>query len=134
MLGLFVARSELGSAPVFWLELAAESLVVMLFTFVMIRFGLLAALVALFVVNVCQIAPLTLDIKHWSSVSSTQTLAFVVALALAAFYASRGDQPLFAWGPTFFLIAAGPHPRGNCSAHSRLGTAQGCHALTRSRP
>ena len=101
MLGLFVARSELGSAPVFWLELAAESLVVMLFTFVMIRFGLLAALVALFVVNVCQIAPLTLDIKHWSSVASTQTLAFVVALALAAFYASRGDQPLFAWGPTF---------------------------------
>jgi serine/threonine-protein kinase len=95
MLGLFVARSDLGSAPVFWLELVAESLVVMLFTFVMVRFGLLAALVALFVINVCQIAPLTLDIKHWSSVSSTQTLVLVIALALAAFYASRGDQPLF---------------------------------------
>ena len=34
-------------------------------------------------------------------------------------------------GPTCFN-AAGPHPRRCCLAHSRLATAQGCHALTRS--
>src|SRR5438874_8212216 len=36
---------------------------------------------------------------------------------------------LIAWGPTLF-IAAGPHPRRCCSAHTRLATAQGCHAVT----
>ena len=40
------------------------------------------------------------------------------------FLVSRGAPPLF--------IAAGPHPRRCCSAHARLATAQGCHALTRS--
>src|SRR5205823_7425767 len=33
-------------------------------------------------------------------------------------------------GPDFYLSRRGPHPRRCCSAHARLATAQGCHALT----
>jgi len=66
-----------------------------LFAFVMIRFGLLAALVALFIVNVCQIVPLSLDMTHWSAAGSNQTIGLVIALTLFAFYASRAGQPLF---------------------------------------
>jgi len=95
MVGIFFAWSELGPAPVFWLELAAEAFIVALFTFVMIRFGLLAALVALVVLNVCQIMPLTLELKHWSAAGATQTLVFIAALTIFAFYASRAGQPLF---------------------------------------
>jgi hypothetical protein len=95
MVGIFVAWSEFGPAPVFWLELVAEALSVALFTFVMIRFGLLAALVALVVLNVCRITPLTLELKHWSAAGSTQTLGVIVALTIFAFYASRAGQPLF---------------------------------------
>src|SRR5438874_3357497 len=39
---------------------------------------------------------------------------------------------LFAWGPTIFHSRRGIHPWRGCSARSRLATAQGCHALTRS--
>jgi len=95
MIGIFFWRSSLGPAPSFWLELLAESLIVVLFTFVMIRFGLLAALVALFIVNVCQIVPLSLDMTHWSAAGSNQTIGLVIALTLFAFYASRAGQPLF---------------------------------------
>src|SRR5438128_5003083 len=32
-------------------------------------------------------------------------------------------------GPHFYLSRRAPHPRRCCSAHARLATAQGCHAL-----
>jgi len=95
MIGIFFWWSAWASAPSLWLEIPAELLIAVSFTFVMIRFGLLAAIVALFVVNVCQIVPLTLDVKHWSATGSNQTIGFIIALTLVAFYASRAGQPLF---------------------------------------
>jgi hypothetical protein len=52
---------------------------------VLIRVGLLAALVAFFVVNVWQIISLTLDVRHWSAAGSNQTIALIVALTVFAF-------------------------------------------------
>lgn len=95
MVAIFVWWSSFGTAPVLWLEAVAEVLVVALFTFVMIRFGLLAALMALFVSSVLQVVPLTLQVGHWSATGSNQTIGLLVALTLFAFYASRAGQPLF---------------------------------------
>lgn len=95
MVAIFYWWSMFGTAPVLWVELIAEVLIVTLFTFVMIRFGLLAALIALFISSVGQVVPLTLDMTHWSASASNHTVAFVVALACFGFYAARAGQPLF---------------------------------------
>jgi serine/threonine-protein kinase len=91
----FVRFSDYGAAPIIPLEAAAELLMVGLFVGVMIRFGLLSALVALFVFNLGETVPLSLNVSHWSAASSNQTIALVVALTLFAFYASRAGAPLF---------------------------------------
>jgi hypothetical protein len=95
MVGIFVRMSSFGSVAVLPLEIAAQVVIVVLFTVVMIRFGLLAALTALFVSSVGQTVPLTLNVTHWSAASSNQTLMFLVALTLWAFYASRAGAPVF---------------------------------------
>ena len=95
MVAIFVWWATPAAGPVLWVEIADEALVVVLFTAVMIRFGLLAALVSLFVFSLGQVVPLTLDVTHWSATSSNQTIALVVALALFAFYAARAGQPMF---------------------------------------
>src|SRR5262249_48177711 len=92
---IFAWWSAFGSAPLLWLEIASEALIAVFFTLVMIRFGLLSALVAYFVFTLCPIVPLTLDVTHWSAGASNQTMGLIVALALFAFYASRAGQPLF---------------------------------------
>jgi hypothetical protein len=91
---IFAWWSTFANVPVLWLEIAAEALIVALFTFVTIRFGLLSAIVAYFVFTVCQVMPLTLDVTHWSAGPSNQTLAMIAALTLFGFYAARGDRAL----------------------------------------
>jgi hypothetical protein len=63
-------------------------------TFVVIRFGLLSLVVAQIVWGLLLAAPLTLNVGHWSATASNATLALLIGLALFAFYASRGGQPL----------------------------------------
>jgi hypothetical protein len=92
---LFIWWTNLAVAPVLWLEILAQLLIIGLFTFVMIRFGLLAALAALFVSSVGEVVPLTLDFAHWSAGGSSETIVLFAALAAFAFYASRAGQPLF---------------------------------------
>ena len=94
MLVLFVWWSNIAVAPVLWLEVLAQLLVVGLYMFTMIRFGLLAALAALFVFSVGEVVPLTLDVTHWSAGGSSETIVLFAALAIFAFYASRAGQPL----------------------------------------
>ena len=94
-IAIFFWWSALGDPTSFWIEFSGEALIVVLFTTVMIRFGVLAALVALFVVNVCQVAPLTPDVTHWSAPSSNLTIALLIALTVFGFVASRAGQPLF---------------------------------------
>ena len=95
MIGIFIWWLNLAAATAPWIEIAAESIVVCLFTFVIIRFGVLAALVTLFVFSVCQIAPLTTEITHWSATLSNLTMALLAGLGVFAFVASRTGQPLF---------------------------------------
>jgi serine/threonine-protein kinase len=95
MLLLFVWWSEFGGAPSRWLEFSFELAIVALFTLTVIRFGLLAAAVALTVSEVSQAIPLTLQFAHWSATASNLTLAAIALLAIFGFYASRAGQPLF---------------------------------------
>ena len=92
--------SAFGPAPVWWIEGIAELATVSVFLFVMIRFGLLAALVALFVSSVGVTIPLTIDVRHWSATGSNQTLALFLGLTLFAVYASRAGRPLLGFAVT----------------------------------
>jgi hypothetical protein len=91
---IFYWQSNFGSATAVWIEFAAEALVVVLFTAVMIRGGILPALVAMFVVNVCQTVAMTLDVTHWSATTSNMTLLLIGALTLYAFVAARAGEPI----------------------------------------
>jgi hypothetical protein len=94
-MAIFYWWSNFGSATALWVEMAAEVLVVVLFTTLMIRGGVLPALVAMFLVNVCQGVAMTLDATHWSATTSNMTIALVVALTIYAFVAARAGEPLF---------------------------------------
>jgi hypothetical protein len=65
-----------------------------LITFVVVRFGLLASAIALYVASALTAVPLTLDVSHWSATASNWTLAGIMLLTLFGFYASRAGQPL----------------------------------------
>jgi hypothetical protein len=93
-IAIFYWWSNFGSATALWVEMAAEVLVVVLFTTLMIRGGVLPALVAMFLVNVCQGVAMTLDATHWSATTSNMTIALVVALTVYAFVAARAGEPL----------------------------------------
>jgi len=95
MLIVFYWWSSLQMTPVWWTELAYEITVIVLFTFVTIRFGLLAAAVARIVLGLCETIPFTLHVSHWSATPSNWTIAAIIALAVFGFYASRAGQPLF---------------------------------------
>jgi predicted Ser/Thr protein kinase len=95
MVIIFYWWSTLTLTPVLWIEVAYEIAAVCLFTFVLLRCGLLAAAVARIVLGLCQSIPLTLHVSHWSATPSNWTIAGIIALALFGFYASRAGQPLF---------------------------------------
>jgi len=95
MVIIFLWWSTTSYTPVLWIELTYEIAVVCLFTFVMMRFGLLSAAITRIVVNVCEAVPFTLHVSHWSATPSNWTIAGIIALALFGFYASRAGEPLF---------------------------------------
>jgi hypothetical protein len=104
-IGMFILLiwwSEFGAVPSFWLELALEIAIVTVFTTVIIRFGLLSAVIALTVAKIVPAIPLTLQLSHWSATASNMTLFGILMLALFGFYASRAGRPLFGrleqWG------------------------------------
>jgi hypothetical protein len=95
MVIIFYWWSAFTLTPVLWIEVAYEIAAVVLFTFVMLRFGLLAAAVARIVLGLCESIPFTLQVAHWSAAPSNWTIAGIIGLALYGFYASRTGQPLF---------------------------------------
>ena len=97
-IGMFILLiwwSDFGAAQSFWLELALEFAIVIVFTTVVIRFGLLPAVIAMTVAKVVPAIPLTLELSHWSATASNMTLLGILMLALFGFYASRSGRPLF---------------------------------------
>jgi hypothetical protein len=62
--------------------------------FVLLRFGLLAAVVMFFVNFALGNAVVTLDPSKWFFPTSATLLLFVAALAVYGFYSSRAGEPL----------------------------------------
>jgi eukaryotic-like serine/threonine-protein kinase len=91
---IFYWWSAFAMVPAWWIEFAYEIIAIVLFTVVMIRFGLLAATVMRIVLGLCATIPFTLHVSHWSATPSNWTIAGIIALALFGFYASRAGQPL----------------------------------------
>jgi hypothetical protein len=77
-----------------WIDVTSATLSIALSSFAVYRFGLLVVTVALFVVNVMQNVPLTLNAGVWWATPSNLTLTLFVALACFGYYAARAGQPL----------------------------------------
>ncbi len=73
-------------------------LVVALFTFVMIRFGLLALTTAAVFVNTVPEMVLTSDLTAWYAESSILALLVVTGIAIYGFHTAMAGQPLFGRG------------------------------------
>ncbi len=78
-----------------WVDMVTITLLFIVVTFGLFRFGLLAMTVASFVDNVATGVPLTLNLSAWWATPSMLTLALLIGLASFGFYASRTGQPLF---------------------------------------
>lgn len=77
-----------------WIDTTSAILSTALSTFAVYRYGLLVVTVALFVGNVLQNVPLTLNASAWWATPSNLTLALFVGLACFGYYAARAGQPL----------------------------------------
>jgi Protein kinase domain len=82
-------------ATTWWLDVIFQAAVTALLAIVVLRFGLLAAVVSFFIFSVCGSIPLTLHTSLWWATASNLTLALLAALAFFGFHASRAGQPLF---------------------------------------
>jgi serine/threonine-protein kinase len=80
-------------API-WLSFIFALIVVSSMVFVLLRFGLLAAIVMFFVNFALGNAVVTLDPSKWFFPTSATLLMFVAALAVYGFYSSRAGEPL----------------------------------------
>jgi serine/threonine-protein kinase len=66
-----------------------------LVTFVIHRYGLLAAAMLLFVDNIVTNVPLTTDLSVWWSTPTLLTVSLLIGLVSFAYYAARAGEPLF---------------------------------------
>jgi serine/threonine-protein kinase len=92
LFGTFTLATGAGNPYVNLLYAAALSGIV---TFTLIRFGLLAAVVAQFLSSLLLDFPLTFDFSAWYAVNSLFGLAIVAALAIYGFYVSLAGRSIF---------------------------------------
>jgi serine/threonine protein kinase len=88
MNNLFTGENAVLQMPIFLLGVA------MMF-FILLRFGLLALVVAFFTMNLGEIFPLTLTMTRPYAGTSVVLMLGIAALSAYGYYASRGNEPLF---------------------------------------
>ena len=81
-----------GGAPADWINAAVSA---GLITFALYRFGLLAAMFAIFYIHVYVNFPITLNVTAWYASGFLVELLIVVAIAIYAFYTSLAGQSVF---------------------------------------
>jgi hypothetical protein len=95
LVGLFVSVkvvSNGGGGPVvwaFWIAIYA------ILVFIMLRFGMFAMIVTMFVINSTVENYMTMDFGAWYGLSSAAVLLLLGGLALWGFRVSLGGRPLF---------------------------------------
>jgi hypothetical protein len=63
---------------------------------VLVRYGLLAAIVAIYVVNYLLVFPLQTDLSSWTAAPTVWALGLVVALAVYGYRTALGGRSAFA--------------------------------------
>jgi serine/threonine protein kinase len=86
---------NLRSGPLGWIAIGLGA---SLFTFILIRFGVLAMMAALFVAQTLLFFPLTTDLTAWYADGSIFAIASVLALTGYALYTALGGRPLLKAG------------------------------------
>ena len=77
-----------------WLNAAQAVVIMSSFTFLLLRFGLLSAVVGVTFVNSVFSFPFTTDFGSWASGPTVAALLFAAAVVGFAFHASQGGRPL----------------------------------------
>ena len=77
-----------------WIDVTAGALIGVSIVVALVRFGLLAAMVSLFVSEILFVYPMTLDLSTWYAGGSLLVLLIAVALSALGFYLSLGGRPL----------------------------------------
>ena len=110
LLFMTVLRRERLAFGILWLLLATVNVLIgqvhvlmipfaalsaFLATFVLYRFGLLAAVVALFFAHLWVFFPMTTELSAWYATDFLMALTICVALVIFGFYTSLAGQPLF---------------------------------------
>jgi hypothetical protein len=88
-------QSALLSAVNIWIGLAFGLVVWSIVTFVLLRYGLLATIVGLFVILLLGDMPLTSRLDHWTAVPTLWVMATITGVAVWGAWASLGGRPLF---------------------------------------
>jgi serine/threonine-protein kinase len=90
--GLGFAGSEQVSIP---LALLRATLCNGVILFVLIRYGILAAMALFYTANVILEFPMSLDLSHWYAGNCLAALLVILGLAAYGFYNSLGGRPIF---------------------------------------
>jgi serine/threonine-protein kinase len=91
---LVTSAGDIAEAPPVWLGTVLALVVVGIIVWVVLRFGLLAAVTLFFVNFVLGSSALTIDASRWFFPSTLTALLLVASLAAYGFYSSRGGEPL----------------------------------------
>jgi len=85
-----------GISSTYWhIELPAQILVYSIAVIIVIRFGLIPLVVAIFTINTVASLPFSADLSTWYMPTSIMALLTVLAIAGWGFYHSLGGQPLW---------------------------------------
>ena len=88
MTNLFTGQNAALQMPIFLSGVA-------LMFIVLLRFGLLALVIAFLTMRLAELFPLTLNMTHPYAGASVMVMLFTIALSVYGYYASRGNEPLF---------------------------------------
>jgi serine/threonine-protein kinase len=99
----FALRPDSGASTIYWITIAVALAVTWTFLF---RFGLLATLVGMSLVDLLALMPLTLDPSSWYQGVTFLTLGIILVLIIYAFRICLAGRPLFR-NEDFRMEAAG---------------------------
>ena len=95
LMALVQAGQVINTATPLWISVTFQLLLIATVTTLVIRYGLLVAIVASGIGNVLGGIPLTPALAHWTATTSNVAVAVVLGITLFGYYASRAGQPLF---------------------------------------
>jgi hypothetical protein len=98
LFALVQAGQVLNNGAPIWISVLFQALLIAIVTTIVVRYGLLVTVIAAGIGDVLGGIPLTPSLSHWTATTSNVAIAFVLAVTLFGYYASRAGQPLLEAG------------------------------------